>query len=307
MKINSPKFRAKIKRVIFLISMWVVAGVYIDIIRFVTMIWVIENISINREANNIPIEYNFSGILFLTIFEIVVAGLILAPIEVFYFTDRFKRKSFGYAVIIKSLFYLIGLLLLATLLRYLEYVFSGETNESFLKDLLFESLILLFIWGPLFLITNFILQVSDKFGQGVLGKFILGKYHTPKGETRIFMFLDMKSSTTIAEALGNERYFELLKDFFYDVTDAIVETKGEIYQYVGDEIVIYWKLNNGMENTNSLNCFFDIYDVVKKYSEKYQSKYDLIPSFKAGIHYGEVTVGVSWRAEKRNYFFRRCA
>jgi adenylate cyclase len=105
------------------------------------------------------------------------------------------------------------------------------------------------------------------------------------------MFLDMKSSTSIAEALGSVKNFKLLNEIFYDVTDSILETKGEIYQYVGDEIVISWELEKGIENANCINCYFNISATLKAYSEKYQSKYNLVPSFKAGVHYGEVTVG----------------
>ncbi len=92
---------------------------------------------------------------------------------------------------------------------------------------------------------------------------------------------------------GHIKYYELINEFFYDVTDAIIETKGEIYQYVGDEIVISWTIDNGIENSNCINCFFNIQDEVKKNSGKYQSKYGLVPSFKAGLHYGDVTVGRS--------------
>ncbi len=42
------------------------------------------------------------------------------------------------------------------------------------------------------------------------------------------MFLDMKSSTTIAEELGHIRYFELLKEYYADLSDAIIQYAGEI-------------------------------------------------------------------------------
>jgi len=48
-------------------------------------------------------------------------------------------------------------------------------------------------------------------------KIARGKYYKPKSENRIFMFVDLNSSTTLAEKLGNERYHELLKDFFADI------------------------------------------------------------------------------------------
>ena len=44
-----------------------------------------------------------------------------------------------------------------------------------------------------------LLLVNDKYGPGVFRDFLLGRYFQPKREERIFMFLDIKSSTTIAE------------------------------------------------------------------------------------------------------------
>jgi adenylate cyclase len=52
------------------------------------------------------------------------------------------------------------------------------------------------------------------------------------------MFLDMKASTTIAEQLGNLKYFKLLNKYFSDTTNAIIQTSGEVYQYAGDEIIV---------------------------------------------------------------------
>ena len=113
----------------------------------------------------------------------------------------------------------------------------------------------------------------------------------PKEEVRIFMFLDMKSSTTIAERLGHFKYYNLLNDFFFDVTDPIIQSKGEIYQYVGDEIVVSWLLGDGIQNINCIECFFKIVESIKKFSEKYEKQYGVIPEFKAGLHYGIVTTG----------------
>ncbi len=72
------------------------------------------------------------------------------------------------------------------------------------------------------------------------------------------MFLDINSSTTIAEELGDQKYHELLKDFFSDITNPIIDNNGEIYQYVGDEVVVAWKYEDGIENGKCIKCFFDI-------------------------------------------------
>jgi adenylate cyclase len=89
-------------------------------------------------------------------------------------------------------------------------------------------------------------------------KFLAGNYHHPRKEQRIFMFMDMRSSTSIAEKIGNEKYFNLLNDLFFDITDTILNNEGEIYQYVGDEIVISWSIKKGIRKANCLRCFTQI-------------------------------------------------
>ncbi len=137
------------------------------------------------------------------------------------------------------------------------------------------------------LLTLFLLQVNDKFGPGILLKFIRGKYHHPRIEQRIFMFLDMRSSTTIAEKIGNEKYFNLLNDMFSDITDTILKSRGEIYQYVGDEIVISWPLIKGIQSGKFIHCFFEIQKKLIDLGTIYIAKYGVIPELKAGIHDGQ--------------------
>jgi len=105
------------------------------------------------------------------------------------------------------------------------------------------------------------------------------------------MFLDLRGSTAIAEKLGEALYFNFLKDLVKDATPGILNAKGEIYQYVGDEIVVSWKKDAGSENANCLKCFFDVQRRIKEKSAYYSERYDVVPEFKAGLHYGFVTVG----------------
>ncbi len=109
--------------------------------------------------------------------------------------------------------------------------------------------------------------------------------------TRVFMFLDIKSSTAIAEDLGHIRYFELLNDFFSDIADPISNNKGQIYQYVGDEVVVSWSVDSGISNNNCINCFFEITSTIDQLKSRYQKKYGIIPEFKAGFHFGTVSTG----------------
>jgi adenylate cyclase len=145
-------------------------------------------------------------------------------------------------------------------------------------------------WAVVIILTQIFLQVRDNFGYGVLSNFILGRYYKPKEERRIFMFLDIRSSTTIAEQIGHIQYHNLLNNFFDDINDSIIFSKGEIYQYVGDEITVSWKFENGIENQNCLQCYFNIKDLINKNSSRYIEKFGLVPEFKAGLHVGKVTV-----------------
>lgn len=140
-------------------------------------------------------------------------------------------------------------------------------------------------------VTLFYAEVSGNLGQGVLNNFFKGKYHTPVEEERIFMFLDMRSSTTIAKKLGHVKYFEMLREYYSDLSNPIIKYLGEIYQYVGDEIVVSWKLKNGLQNNNCVQCFFAMKEVIKKQIRKYNEKFGLLPEFKAGFHFGKVTTG----------------
>ncbi|RZK01060.1 MAG: adenylate/guanylate cyclase domain-containing protein, partial [Flavobacterium sp.] len=161
--------------------------------------------------------------------------------------------------------------------------FAFFSSHSFLSVGLFMASIIL--------ICQFYIEVSDNIGQEVLTNLLKGKYHSPKVEERIYMFLDMKSSTTIAERLGHTRYFEMLKQYFSDLSDPVITYNGEIYQYVGDEMVVSWKLSNGLLNNNCIKCFFAMKAAIAKRSEAYIKTFGLVPDFKAGFHSGKVTTG----------------
>ena len=228
-----------------------------------------------------------------------VAGILGGSMLVFVIGKYFKSKPYWYSMLMSLILFLIVFVITYTtaatfyesqrmpedvsLTELFGKVLFRFTHLSILSSMLF--------WGLVVMGTQFMLQISDKFGPGVLWKFITGKYSNPKSEQRIFMFLDIRSSTSIAEKLGSQRYFDLLKDFFADITLDILESRGEIYQYVGDEIVISWPMNEGLRHRNCLRCFFRIKQTIQKQSEKYMNQYDLVPDFKAGLHLGDITAG----------------
>lgn len=98
------------------------------------------------------------------------------------------------------------------------------------------------------------------------------------------MFLDLKGSTGIAEKLGEHKYFRFIQKVFKDVTPVLLETKGEVYQYVGDEIVITWKVDNGIKDSNCIRCFQNIVKLLEDLTPLYEEQFGVVRIFKAGLH-----------------------
>jgi adenylate cyclase len=244
-------------------------------------------------------QFNVNAYFLTTILIGLIAGVLGGILLVWVNSHLFRRRSFKFAMrttLIAYVLIFVFVSLVASLAMLIgEYGLLGISLDSMKTALWFvlnPTLIANFIlWGTITLFTLFLLQVNDKFGPGILLKFLAGNYHQPKKEERIFMFMDMRSSTTIAEKIGNEKYFNLLNDVFADITNTILNNEGEIYQYVGDEIVISWSIKKGTRQANCLHCFTQIQEKLADLRPIYENKYNLIPELKAGLHHGPVMAG----------------
>lgn len=137
-------------------------------------------------------------------------------------------------------------------------IFPEDVSEAKLLSLVTGK----FIFSMVALIAliifafNFLMEVNKKFGPGNLWNMIIGKYQKPQIEEKIFMFLDLRNSTRIAEELGHKLYSRLLKRCFHDLTDIILKYEAEVYQYVGDEVVLTWQRKVDLKNGNCIKAFF---------------------------------------------------
>jgi adenylate cyclase len=138
---------------------------------------------------------------------------------------------------------------------------------------------------------QFVLQVNRMIGANVLRYFLTGVYHRPKDEERIFMFLDLESSTELAERLGGLTYYELLRRFVDDLSEPILESRGEIHKYAGDEVIITWRSNVGLRDANCVRCYFRIEAAVRRNAAGYERDFGVVPRFRAGLHGGPVIAG----------------
>jgi adenylate cyclase len=83
----------------------------------------------------------------------------------------------------------------------------------------------------------------------------------------------------------------MLKEYFSDLSGPVIDHAGEIYQYAGDEMILSWKLSDGLKNNNCIRCFFAMKETIGLQAIKYEERFGLVPGFKAGFHYGMVTTG----------------
>lgn len=288
---NTPRLRMNVSKVIVITICFILISTFIAFFND-ALLHSVFTIGVSK-------LYNFKAYLFINIFIGFIAGIVGGSALVTVNSKLFRKKSFRYSIIATAVVFILTFCLVTVIgmgISVMMQMDKGATlNEYTARYLeLFwnpTSLNFFFLWFVITLFTLFLLQVNDKFGPGVLAKFLMGKYHRPRKEKRFFMFLDMRSSTTIAEKLSNEKYFNLLNDLFSDITDTILDHEGEIYQYVGDEIVISWTMIKGIKRANCLHCFFQIQKKLISLNSYYEDKYGLTPEFKAGLHCGTVMAG----------------
>lgn len=243
--------------------------------------------------------YNFNRYLLVNIISTFLGGALLGYILVFFLRGRFRDRSFGVSVFLNTIILLAILIVFSTIgiSAYNSYVqgipfFSQQAFHNSINSItsFYFLKTITFYLAVIFLVT-ILLDVNEKYGAGVFRQLVMGKYHHPREEERIFMFLDMRGSTTIAEKIGHIEFFELLNDFFKDINDPVIFTNGSIYQYIGDEVVIVWKMRKGIKNANCIRCFYNIREAISNRKDYYLKKYGVVPEFKAGLHCGKVTIG----------------
>ena len=265
----------------------------------VAIIWVL--FSLLFLYNIVEVDKSVLATRRLSFFSLAFAmlGIIIASAEAFFLKNMFRKLPIWLSTILRMTITFILFLVVSVIVVFAYWIFRHDGGLSFIQFekefvqniLLTPSFLMLMVdLGFLAFLSILILEISDKYGPGGLRNLIRGRYNHPRKENRIFLFLDMNDSTVIAEHIGHEKYFNMLKEFFSDITEPILNNGGHIYQYVGDEIVLSWQ-NDQKGKQNCLNFVRDAYLAFKKKAEKYSKEFGFAPSFKAGIHAGDVTAG----------------
>lgn len=281
--------RSELQKILWITGIWVFFSIGQSIYDYMVLL----------AADVAPEGYAFWTNLLINALATSLAGLIGGAILVSYLQRWVRNNPYGQAI----LFILLAFTLIICFVTILAFVTRATiTGEEHIErqDLLYHigvhvrSLRFLkdyLLWLFIVLCTIAGLMVNDKYGPGNLRSFFMGRYFRPQREEHIFMFLDLRSSTYIAQVLGEQQYFNFIKDVIRDATPVILRHKGRIYQYVGDEITVSWWMNQGLNKLNCIRCPMEIRKIFNHRSSYYTAQYGVVPDFKAGLHCGPVMVG----------------
>jgi adenylate cyclase len=271
------------------ITFWIYAFLLLSVIIHFTSLSIVS-------SHAIPVKIFFTPSLILAIINGILYGTILGFVDI-YIEKRFSQNwPMGRIIVFKAFLYLLILIGAMFFLKnvFWEYIIIPYFYEG---PLPLSNTLMWHYYFKLLLIYTFVMSIAisfinlmnKKFGPGILIPMLLGRYRNPREEERIFMFMDLKSSTTHAEQLGHIKYSALIRDAFFDINQVLARHNAEIYQYVGDEIVVSWPMTSDISGLSCVEFFFATQHQFNQRRDYYIESYGFVPQFKAGLHLGVVT------------------
>jgi len=289
----SPKRRIQMLQILAITLFWLLCGVLLTFYKCVT--YASET---GRFVFLVPWNLSLGNYLLINMVGPLVAGPLGGSFLVLYLNERMRSSSYLRYQLASTLFFFVFIVCLNCLVSYSFYyqseILSSTTPFREAVQLLFDPYAIrnILTWMAIAFLTLHGLRVTEKYGPAAYFRLLIGKFHRPREVERVFMFLDLSNATAIAERLGHRRFFELLREFYADATEPILNCRGQIYQYVGDEICVSWPIPPGKGGgLNILQCFFQIEQAMARQAQKYRDHYGLVPAFKAALHYGSVVEG----------------
>jgi class 3 adenylate cyclase len=201
-----------------------------------------------------------------------------------------RRLGFGRAILVRAGLFtalIVAIFALNRLIFALLHGFARSGLDYFTLPLLRDT-ILTFV---IFLVITEFLQMRRVIGGRTLTNLLLGRYHRPVREERVFMVVDIKGSTALAERLGDERAHGFITSVFFDIDQPILEHGSEVHSYVGDGLIASWPLAQGIEDARCLRCFEAIEATLARRSEHYRREFGVTPAVRVALHAGPVVAG----------------
>jgi adenylate cyclase len=134
------------------------------------------------------------------------------------------------------------------------------------------------------------MRVIHFIGLENLFHLMVGTYHRPVRERKVLLFLDINGSTALGERLGALSMRALVGKFLSDLSAPTTDHDGEIYLYKGDGLIAIWNWAAAIDQENILRAVDAMYCAIERQRAAYQKQFGIMPSFRIGIHGGDVIV-----------------
>jgi len=141
------------------------------------------------------------------------------------------------------------------------------------------------------IVMNLAFGITNIIGRRAFLNFVIGRYHTPVEENRFVLFVDIAGSTGLAERLGSVGIHRLLDRTFRLLTLSVVDYRGEVLNYVGDEVIVTWPERSGAVDYRPLRCFMAMRDELARASGQLEREFGVVPRIRGSLHFGPVIVG----------------
>lgn len=153
------------------------------------------------------------------------------------------------------------------------------------------------VWTPIIfsgvfsVALNLVFGITNIIGRNTLLHLVSGTYHTPVEESRFVLFVNIAGSTTLAERLGGLGIHRFLDKTFRALSGPVVNYRGEVLNYVGDEIIVTWPEASGAVDCRPLRCFLAMRAILQQLQGRFEKEFGVAPRIRGSLHFGPVIVG----------------
>jgi adenylate cyclase len=140
-------------------------------------------------------------------------------------------------------------------------------------------------------LMNLAFGIANIIGPRTFLNLVRGRYHSPVEENRFVLFVDIAGSTGLAERLGGIAIHRFLDHTFRLLSLAVVDYRGEVLNYVGDEVIVTWPERGGAVDCRPLQCFVAMREELSRASSQFEREFGATPRIRGSLHFGPVIVG----------------
>ncbi|MBR0871459.1 adenylate/guanylate cyclase domain-containing protein [Bradyrhizobium tropiciagri] len=239
---------------------------------------VLVNLSLGRHASTQLLV----GACYALVTCIAIGGIELFVLQLW---NWLTRLSFTANLAVRSTIY-------AAIIIAVQLLQPGELAVGLPRETSLQAFWLGIVYSAVIsVLLNLGFSTANLIGPRVFMNFVTGRYHTPVEENRFVLFVDIAGSTGLAERLGGVGIHCFLDRTFRLLTESVVDYRGEVLNYIGDEIIVTWPQGRGAVDCRPLRCFVAMRAALLKAAPQFEREFGAVPRIRGSLHFGPVIVG----------------